>query len=146
MLTVKEAENKSLRKSSISRGSMFLRTVILLIGLLFPLKFFCFSDTFCGYFSGFYCPMGSSYPQPCEAGSYCNQTGRDAPAGPCAAGYHCPKGSLNPHATPCPAGHYCPAGTPLPLPCPVGTMKSEILLFCNIAVIVRLIHLIIESI
>ncbi|KAM8904697.1 uncharacterized protein AB9W97_008232 isoform 6-T6 [Spinachia spinachia] len=73
---------------------------------------------------GFYCPVGSSYPQPCEAGSYCDQIGREAPAGPCAAGYHCPKGSLNPHATPCPTGHYCPAGTPLPRSCPIGTIKS----------------------
>ena len=87
---------------------------------------------FCGYFSGFYCPLGSAYPLPCEAGSYCNQTGLDAPAGPCAAGYHCPKGSLNPYATPCPTGHYCPPGTRLPLPCPVGTIKSETLLLCNI--------------
>ncbi|KAA8594284.1 hypothetical protein FQN60_005118, partial [Etheostoma spectabile] len=75
---------------------------------------------------GFFCPLGSAYPQPCEAGSYCNQTGLDAPAGLCAAGYHCPKGSLNPHATPCPTGHYCPPGTPLPLPCPVGTIKSSL--------------------
>ncbi|KAE8295324.1 hypothetical protein D5F01_LYC06250 [Larimichthys crocea] len=65
-------------------------------------------------------------PQPCEAGSYCNQTGLDAPAGPCAAGYHCPTGSLDPHATACSTGHYCPLGTPLPLPCPVGTIKSSL--------------------
>uniref|UniRef100_A0A3Q3IVN5 Uncharacterized protein n=1 Tax=Monopterus albus TaxID=43700 RepID=A0A3Q3IVN5_MONAL len=72
----------------------------------------------------FYCPLGSTYPQPCVAGSYCNQTGLAAPAGSCAAGYYCPKGSLDPYATPCPRGHYCPPGTPLPLPCPVGTIKS----------------------
>ncbi|XP_034557340.1 zonadhesin [Notolabrus celidotus] len=75
---------------------------------------------------GFYCPVGSSYPQPCEAGSYCNQTGLDAPEGPCAAGYHCPKGSLDPHASPCPTGHYCPLGALLPQPCPIGTIKSFI--------------------
>ncbi|GLD57311.1 zonadhesin-like isoform X1 [Lates japonicus] len=75
---------------------------------------------------GFYCPLGSAYPQPCEAGSYCNKTGLDAPVGPCAAGYYCPKGSLDPHATPCPTGHYCPLGTPLPLPCPIGTIKSSL--------------------
>ncbi|XP_074536526.1 uncharacterized protein LOC141798463 [Halichoeres trimaculatus] len=75
---------------------------------------------------GFYCPVGSAHPQPCEAGSYCNQTGLDAPAGPCAAGYYCPKGSLDPHASPCPTGHYCPLGALLPQPCPVGTIKSFI--------------------
>ncbi|XP_030258688.1 zonadhesin isoform X7 [Sparus aurata] len=75
---------------------------------------------------GFYCPLGSAYPQPCEAGSYCNQTGLDAPAGPCAAGYFCPKGSFDPHTTSCPTGHYCPLGTPLPLPCPLGTIKSSL--------------------
>ncbi|KAF7668979.1 hypothetical protein LDENG_00271770 [Lucifuga dentata] len=75
---------------------------------------------------GFYCPLGSAYPQPCEAGSYCNQIGLDAPAGPCAAGYYCPRGSSNPHATPCPTGHYCPMGTPVPLPCPLGTIKNSL--------------------
>ncbi|KAG7238707.1 hypothetical protein INR49_031223, partial [Caranx melampygus] len=75
--------------------------------------------------AGFYCPLGSAYPQPCEAGSYCNQTGLEVPGGPCAAGYYCPKGSLDPHATSCPTGHYCPLGTPLPLPCPHGTIKTS---------------------
>ncbi|XP_053279649.1 SCO-spondin [Pleuronectes platessa] len=74
---------------------------------------------------GFFCPLGSAYPQPCEAGSYCNQTGLDAPTGSCAAGYYCPKGSFNPRATLCPTGHYCPLGAPLPLPCPLGTLKSS---------------------
>ncbi|XP_056230180.1 uncharacterized protein LOC130167724 [Seriola aureovittata] len=75
---------------------------------------------------GFYCPLGSAYPQPCEAGFYCNQTGLEAPGGPCAAGYYCPKGSLDPHSTSCPTGHYCPLGTPLPLPCPRGTIRSSL--------------------
>lgn len=78
------------------------------------------------FFSGFFCPTGSAFPQLCEVGFYCNQTGLHGPAGHCAAGYYCPQGSLNPHATPCPAGHYCPLGTLFPLPCPLGTMKSEI--------------------
>ncbi|KAM9734328.1 uncharacterized protein ACNS7B_016072 [Menidia menidia] len=74
---------------------------------------------------GFYCPLGSAYPQPCEAGFYCNKTGLDAPSGPCAAGYHCPRGSSDPHSTPCPTGHYCPPGTLLPVPCPLGTIQSS---------------------
>ncbi|XP_063762752.1 SCO-spondin isoform X2 [Eleginops maclovinus] len=74
---------------------------------------------------GFYCPLGSALPQPCEAGSYCSKTGLDAPTGPCAAGYYCPIVSYNLHASLCPPGHYCPPGTPLPLPCPVGTIQSS---------------------
>lgn len=73
--------------------------------------------------------MGSAFPQLCEAGFYCNRTGLHTPAGHCAAGYYCPQGSLDPHATLCPAGHYCPLGTLFPLPCPLGTMKSEIWFF-----------------
>lgn len=76
-------------------------------------------------FTGFYCPLGSAYPQPCEAGFYCNHRGLEAPAGSCAAGYFCPIGSVDPNAYQCPAGHFCPLGTPLPLPCPLGTQKSE---------------------
>ncbi|KAM4567238.1 uncharacterized protein PAE49_010636 isoform 2-T2 [Odontesthes bonariensis] len=75
---------------------------------------------------GFYCPLGSAFPKPCEAGFYCNQTGLDAPSGPCAAGYHCPRGSSDPYANPCPTGHYCPPGTPLPMPCPLGTIKRSL--------------------
>ncbi|XP_023817540.1 zonadhesin-like isoform X2 [Oryzias latipes] len=73
---------------------------------------------------GFYCPLGSAYPQPCEAGFYCNHRGLEAPAGSCAAGYFCPIGSVDPNAYQCPAGHFCPLGTPLPLPCPLGTQKN----------------------
>ncbi|XP_041849947.1 neurogenic locus notch homolog protein 4-like [Melanotaenia boesemani] len=75
---------------------------------------------------GFYCPLGSAYPHPCEAGFYCNHTGLDAPSGPCAAGYHCPRGSADPYVHHCPIGYYCPLGTPLPLPCPLGTIKSSL--------------------
>ncbi|KAL7831753.1 hypothetical protein AOLI_G00293010 [Acnodon oligacanthus] len=75
-------------------------------------------------YEGFYCPVGSSMPQPCDAGSHCNQTGLHAPAGLCVAGFYCPKGSLSPYATPCPPGHYCPRGTPLPLPCLPGTLRN----------------------
>lgn len=86
-------------------------------------------DMFSGFFfffpSGFYCRSGSAHPQLCDAGSYCDQTGLEVPAGHCAAGYYCPQGSSQATAAPCPRGHYCPLGTPLPLPCPPGTMKSQ---------------------
>ncbi|XP_037836575.1 multiple epidermal growth factor-like domains protein 11 [Kryptolebias marmoratus] len=75
---------------------------------------------------GFFCPLGSAYPHPCEAGFYCNHTGLDVPAGPCVAGYHCPWGSSDPYVNPCPTGHYCPVGTPLPMPCPLGTIKRSL--------------------
>ncbi|XP_058655214.1 SCO-spondin isoform X4 [Onychostoma macrolepis] len=74
---------------------------------------------------GSYCPVGSSLPQPCDSGSYCNQTGLHTPAGLCFTGFFCPTGSLNPSAMPCPPGHLCPRGTPLPLPCPQGTVRSS---------------------
>lgn len=77
------------------------------------------------FFPGFYCLRGSAHPKLCDAGSYCDQTGLEVPAGHCAAGYYCPKGSSEANATLCPRGHYCPLGTPLPLPCPPGTIKSE---------------------
>ncbi|XP_037124116.1 zonadhesin [Syngnathus acus] len=75
---------------------------------------------------GFYCPVGSAYPQPCETGSFCNQAGLEAPAGPCAAGHYCPRGSEDPRASLCPAGHYCPLGTALPLGCPLGTIQNSV--------------------
>ncbi|XP_055369802.1 uncharacterized protein si:ch211-286b4.4 [Betta splendens] len=75
---------------------------------------------------GFYCPLGSAAPRPCEAGSHCNRTGLGAPAGPCAGGFYCSRGSTHPHGTPCPPGHYCPPGAPLPLPCPPGTVKTSL--------------------
>ncbi|XP_014845642.1 PREDICTED: uncharacterized protein LOC106919650 isoform X3 [Poecilia mexicana] len=73
---------------------------------------------------GFYCPLGTAYPKLCDVGFYCNQTGLTAPAGPCLGGYFCPWGSSDAYVNPCPSGHYCPVGTPLPKPCPLGTIKS----------------------
>ncbi|XP_038155551.1 uncharacterized protein LOC119792815 [Cyprinodon tularosa] len=75
---------------------------------------------------GFYCPSGSAYPKLCDVGFYCNQTGLDAPTGPCIAGYYCPWGSSDPFVNPCPFGHYCPVGTPLPIPCPIGSIKKSL--------------------
>ncbi|XP_045559332.1 ABC transporter G family member 25 [Salmo salar] len=74
---------------------------------------------------GFYCPVGSAYPQPCDTGFYCGQTGLEAPSGLCTPGYFCSRGSTTPHASLCPPGHYCPQGTPLPLSCPPGTLKGK---------------------
>lgn len=100
-----------------------------------------FSDMFFFFLPGFYCLGGSAYPEPCDAGSYCDQTGLEVPAGRCAAGYYCPRGSSEAHATPCPRGHYCPLGTLLPLPCPPGTIKSQPFFLCywqfNYIVIIR---------
>lgn len=121
------------------------KTLILLIDFFVSMTLIYFADMFSGYFSGFYCPEGSAYPQVCEAGSYCNQTGLEAPAGHCAAGYYCPTGSLDPYATLCPSGHYCPLVSPLPLPCPLGTMKSETYLVCYRHVIIRSVSRVVFS-
>ncbi|KAJ7990480.1 hypothetical protein DPEC_G00300750 [Dallia pectoralis] len=75
--------------------------------------------------SSYYCPVGSAYPRPCDAGSYCGETGLKAPSGLCTPGHFCPRGSTTPHASPCLPGYYCPLGTALPLPCPPGTLKRH---------------------
>ncbi|TSQ58043.1 Sodium channel subunit beta-3 [Bagarius yarrelli] len=84
-----------------------------------------YNSTCTAYSAGFYCPVGSTLPQLCNAGLYCNQTGLSAPVGFCPAGFYCPKGSSDPYATPCPPGHYCPRGTAVPLPCLPGTLRNS---------------------
>lgn len=76
-------------------------------------------------FAGSYCPVGSSLPRPCDAGFYCNESGLHIPVGLCSPGFYCPTGSSDPNAVLCAPGHYCPRGTPLPLPCPQGTLRSK---------------------
>ncbi|XP_038634725.1 latent-transforming growth factor beta-binding protein 1-like [Scyliorhinus canicula] len=75
---------------------------------------------------GFFCPEGSSLPQICAAGYYCDQYELAEPTGPCDTGYYCPTGSVEraPDPFTCIAGHYCPEGSPSPKPCPEGTYSS----------------------
>jgi len=112
------------------------------------------SDLLVDCSTGKYCPEGSSVGvscpkgtynneynrknasecKACDPGSYCAAAGLTAATGPCKAGHFCMAGAQE--ETPptvvgvssygkCPTGHYCPAGTAWPLPCPVGTFRSE---------------------
>ena len=77
---------------------------------------------------GSFCPLSSSYPTECTAGTYCADSGLTDPSGDCFAGFYCPQGSVqaDPPATPCTAGHYCEAGSPVPTACPQGTYSNTI--------------------
>lgn len=67
---------------------------------------------------GEYCPLGSTSPTECDAGSYCVAYGLSAVSGTCTAGFICSGGAIRPdprtEATEggyvCPTGHFCLAG------------------------------------
>eukprot|EP01135_Chromosphaera_perkinsii_P006890 Nk52_evm45s621 gene=Nk52_evmTU45s621 len=77
------------------------------------------------------CPLGSSAPSPCPAGSFCATDGLSAVTGPCTEGYYCLEGSKVPNPTDgiqgniCPAGSFCPAGSTTPTPCSIGSFSSS---------------------
>ncbi|CAH1789583.1 unnamed protein product [Owenia fusiformis] len=97
---------------------------------------------------GHFCPQGSDIPEPCrngtygpgtrltsqadctpcDAGSYCNETGASSVSGDCDPGYYCPPGqtSPTPFDYPCTAGHFCLTKSPLPTICPSGTYQNEL--------------------
>ncbi|KAM9299008.1 uncharacterized protein PAF06_016002 [Gastrophryne carolinensis] len=134
-------------------------------GNLCPVGKFCASgdltgDCLAGYFCdvqsqradqsvcppGFYCPVGTASPLPCDRGTYaplsggkslddcrpcppgcfCNGTGKAMWEGLCSPGYFCPSGQISarPPDHRCPSGFFCPAGSPAPLPCESGTHQS----------------------
>ena len=74
---------------------------------------------------------GSSDPQPCTPGQFCQFDGLSAPSGPCTAGYYCSGRASSP--TPsgddtgniCPAGYYCEEGAPVPVSCAPGTYSPS---------------------
>lgn len=74
---------------------------------------------------------GSSDPQPCPGGQYCQFAGLDTPTGNCSSGYYCTARSSS--ATPvdgttgdiCPAGFYCEEGVAWPTPCSPGTYSPS---------------------
>ena len=77
---------------------------------------------------GSYCPEGSSLPNLCDPGMYCNMEGLALPTDQCSSGYYCTLGSHTPTPEndsmiggPCPAGNFCPQGSIHPTPCPPGT-------------------------
>ena len=74
---------------------------------------------------------GSSDPQPCTPGQFCQFDGLSAPSGPCTAGYYCSGRASSP--TPsgddtgniCPAGYYCEEGASVPVSCAPGTYSPS---------------------
>ncbi|KFH15614.1 GCC2 and GCC3 domain-containing protein [Toxoplasma gondii MAS] len=78
--------------------------------------------------AGYYCPEGSTVPHavPCPRGTYLNQPGgqREEDCLPCAPGTYCDTVAETQPLS-CPAGHYCLGGTHLPVPCPVGTFRTD---------------------
>lgn len=102
-----------------------------------------------GKYKGYYCPIGSSEPQKCKKGKYCD--GQNDPK-PCRAGYFCPEGSTSEQGQPikpiegnpngfncgtnapclCPEGYSCPENNDEPVSCqgdshycPKGSTTSE---------------------
>lgn len=74
-------------------------------------------------FPGYKCPEGSSYPEPCEAGTYNNETGRSSCLD-CPPGFFCTMNTTVP--VECPSGYYCPINskTATAHPCPAGTFNN----------------------
>ncbi|KAJ8035012.1 hypothetical protein HOLleu_22086 [Holothuria leucospilota] len=100
---------------------------------------------------GYFCVSGSTFPQPCPAGTYGNSTGlrRSEDCSPCPGGKYC-EGFANTEYTDlcdpgfyciekaytsapadgvtgglCPPGGYCPAGSAWPANCPLGTYSNS---------------------
>jgi hypothetical protein len=75
---------------------------------------------------GYYCPVGSTIPTPCGAGTYSNGSGL-AECLPCPAGYYCLEQANSFIETPCPSGRYCPEGTEFgdQFRCPKGSYFNE---------------------
>ena len=74
---------------------------------------------------GHFCPIGTSYPQPCQKGTYTNRTGQSK-CEDCCSGYYCIENSTS-CILECPEGYYCPKGTgePFQYPCPAGTYNNS---------------------
>ena len=95
-----------------------------------------------------FCPIGSTIPTPCRAGTYTESfmkgleasfqcapcpTGFFCPSGSydgsnkCAAGYYCHSGAsaANQPVNLCPMGYYCPEGALLPTECPNGKFSER---------------------
>ena len=93
---------------------------------------------------GMYCPLGTSDPIACPAGTFGDKTGATEEAdctacasgrtcedeglteqpADCPAGYHCDTGESD-DAVLCSRGHYCPAGVAAELRCPPGEYQSS---------------------
>ncbi|XP_071958738.1 uncharacterized protein [Antedon mediterranea] len=80
---------------------------------------------------GYYCPRGSSEPQECTEGDYCETHGLSDVTAPCKEGHYCiskasridPEDGITGDV--CPPGRYCNAGTGVnPPKCPRGKYSS----------------------
>ena len=87
---------------------------------------------FCLSPPGTYCPSGSSTPQPCPLGQYCETYGLSTPTADCYEGYFCNGSSYSPDPQTCSPGHYCPQGTSLEIPCAPGTFSGLYFLFVDL--------------
>ncbi|MDR3742451.1 MAG: SMC family ATPase [Terracidiphilus sp.] len=94
---------------------------------------------------GHYCPLQTSSPQSCSAGTYtpaygnsaatdcfdcipgeyCASAGEANPDGNCTAGYYCPSGSTSSTAYVCDLGYYCPEGSGQETKCVAGTYQDQ---------------------
>ncbi|XP_049431864.1 signal peptide, CUB and EGF-like domain-containing protein 3 [Epinephelus fuscoguttatus] len=100
---------------------------------------------------GFYCPDGTSTPEPCPEGTYssrsalsdgsqcspcgggryCTGVGLSEPSGSCKERFYCREGAKSaapadgPTGGLCPVGSYCPPASSSPLPCPPGTFSNS---------------------
>jgi len=92
-------------------------------------------------FQGYYCPMDTTTPIPCPAGTYNSLPNIADPSGclTCPQGSYCPSASMLPtscaagsymigigasqqsNCVTCPSGNYCPLGTITPSNCSAGT-------------------------
>ena len=81
---------------------------------------------------GHYCPLNSTVPLACPAGSFANVTGL-ALCHPCPSGFYCLEGATHFMSTPCQPGYFCPAGTtsPTEFPCTPGTYNGDSHAFSN---------------
>jgi hypothetical protein len=68
--------------------------------------------------AGYYCPLGSSKPMPCEYGCYCPESTGNAI--PCPPGYICEESGLK-EGVPCSPGHFCSGGSASAQECPKET-------------------------
>ncbi|CAN0384375.1 unnamed protein product, partial [Ectocarpus sp. 12 AP-2014] len=95
--------------------------------------------------AGGYCPIGSSYQQPCPHGTYnnfsgaadpadcsdcppgfyCSGTSNPAPTGGCYAGHYCTGGASTPTQNRTDRGYYAPVGAAVQYPCEPGTYNNE---------------------
>lgn len=96
--------------------------------------------------AGGYCPIGSSFPEPCPhstfnnfsgaadpadcsdclPGYYCSGTSNPSPTGPCYAGHFCTGGASTPTQYTTDPGYYAPIGSSAQYPCEPGTYNAEV--------------------